>query len=90
MHCPLCSLQGNSQSEGLNDTEVLYAQVQASLRSHRRSFQGDPVRMSQPPPQPIQQQQQQQPPIPKPQPPPQPRSQQPEPQVMATVSCYCQ
>ncbi|VUZ41207.1 unnamed protein product [Hymenolepis diminuta] len=60
----------NSQTEGLNDTEQLYAQVQASLRSNRRSITGDPARTAQPPvprppqqPQPLQQ--------PKPQPPPQ-------------------
>ncbi|VDM34896.1 unnamed protein product [Hydatigera taeniaeformis] len=73
-----------SQTEGLNDTELMYAQVQASLRSNRRSFQGDPMRTSQPisAPAPVaprpqaQVQYQQQAPIPKPQP-PQPQPQQP-------------
>ncbi|CUT98923.1 titin [Echinococcus multilocularis] len=71
----------NSQTEGLNDTELMYAQVQASLRSNRRSLQGDPMRASQPasapapvPPRPQPQvQYQQQAPTPKPRPPPQPQ-----------------
>ncbi|EUB58915.1 Vacuolar protein sorting-associated protein [Echinococcus granulosus] len=59
----------------------MYTQVQASLRSNRRSLQGDPMRASQPasapapvPPRPQPQvQYQQQAPTPKPRPPPQPQ-----------------
>uniref|UniRef100_A0A5K3FFF5 Titin n=1 Tax=Mesocestoides corti TaxID=53468 RepID=A0A5K3FFF5_MESCO len=54
----------SSQSEGLNDTEMLYAQVQASLRSNRRSLQGPPPKLPQQTPQYTAA-----PPAPKPQPP---------------------
>lgn len=44
----LCKLERrNSQIEGLNDTEQLYAQVQASLRSNRRSISSGPPRSAQ-------------------------------------------
>ncbi|KAM7536708.1 hypothetical protein Aperf_G00000086127 [Anoplocephala perfoliata] len=77
-----------SQSEGLNDTEQLYAQVQASLRSHRRSLTGEPIRApQQPAPRPQVPVQQRQVPIPKPQPPRQQQQQQavppPTPQNMS-------